>query len=78
MEQFFSGLLHTLGYLAIVYAGFSLVERLAPVERHQPFRDTLFNIALTPILLCISGLLVILLSPTIQPLISDPIGQRIK
>ncbi len=78
MEQFFSGLWHILTYIAMVYAGFYLLERLAPVERHQPVRDTLFNIALTPMLLCISVLLVGVLAPLIQPATSEPFGHRIK
>ena len=78
MEQFFSGLWHILSYLAIVYAGLSLVERLAPAERHQPVRDALFNIALTPMLIFLSVLLITFLAPTIQPATTEPIGQRIK
>jgi sterol desaturase/sphingolipid hydroxylase (fatty acid hydroxylase superfamily) len=78
MQQFFLSILHLFGYLAMVYAGLFLVERIAPVERHQPMKNTLFNIAITPMLVVLSSLLVMWLVPLIQPATSDPIGQRIK
>lgn len=78
MDQFISDLLHLFGYLAMVYVGFFLLERLAPAERNQPIRNAVFNIALTPLLVILSTLLVMALAPLIQPAISDPIGQRIK
>jgi sterol desaturase/sphingolipid hydroxylase (fatty acid hydroxylase superfamily) len=78
MVQFLQGILHLFGYLAMVYTGLFLLERLAPVERHQPIKNTLFNIAITPALVILSALLVMWLGPLIQPATSDPIGQRIK
>jgi sterol desaturase/sphingolipid hydroxylase (fatty acid hydroxylase superfamily) len=78
MESFFSGLLHTLTYLGIVYAGMSVVERIAPAEPNQPFKRTMFNLGLTPILLLISGGLLMILSPLVQHLMMAPMGQRIR
>lgn len=78
MEPFFTGLGNTLGYLALVYAGLSVVERLAPAEKDQPASRTWFNAALTPVLLGISGLLLAGLAPLIQPAINPPTGQNIR
>lgn len=78
MEIFFTGLLHTLTYLAIVYAGMSMLERIAPAEPNQPFKRTLFNLGLTPLLLLISSALLLWLSPMVQHLMTEPTGQRIK
>jgi sterol desaturase/sphingolipid hydroxylase (fatty acid hydroxylase superfamily) len=78
MDAFFSGLMHTFAYLAVVYAGMSVLERIAPAEANQPIKRTLFNLGLTPLLLAISSALLVLLSPLVQPLMAAPIGQRIR
>ncbi len=78
MDSFINGLLHTLGYLAVVYACMSAIERIAPAEPNQPIKRTLFNLGLTPLLLVISGGLLVFLTPFVQHLITPPTGQRIR
>ena len=77
MDSFFNDLLHTLSYLLAVYAGMSVLERIAPAERNQPIDRTIFNIVLTPLLLVLSGALLLFLAPLVQHLITKPMGQRI-
>ena len=77
MDSYFDNLLHVLTYLLAVYAGLSVVERIAPAERNQPFKRTLFNIVLTPLLLALSAALLLWLVPFVQHLMTKPIGQRI-
>ncbi|MBL8513635.1 MAG: sterol desaturase family protein, partial [Betaproteobacteria bacterium] len=76
MIEFLGGLLNTLAYVATVYLGFSVIERIAPAERNQPWRPLFFNLLLTPILLGLGGLLVVLLYPLIRDWITAPVGQR--
>jgi sterol desaturase/sphingolipid hydroxylase (fatty acid hydroxylase superfamily) len=78
MQEFVGGLLHTIGYLAVVYAAMSIIERFAPAERGQPIQRTFFNLALTPLLLAISGALVIVLTPLIQPAVAGPLGRLLE
>ncbi len=78
MEAFFTAFGGTLGYLALVYAGLSVVERIAPAEKHQPLQRTFFNLLLTPLLLGIGGVILMFLSPLVQHLMNEPIGQRFK
>ena len=74
--EFLRALGSTLGFVAAVYAGTIVAERLWPAERGQPWRRAGFNIVIGVLLFSISALLVHFLQPLILPLINPPLGQR--
>ena len=70
--------LDSLQWIAIVYAGGMLLERLAPAERGQPLRRIGFNLLAGVVLFTISGVLVGLLYPLVAPAIDGPWGHLIR
>ncbi|HET7732141.1 MAG TPA: sterol desaturase family protein [Usitatibacter sp.] len=78
VEEFFRMLGSTLGFIALVYAVAMVFERLAPAERGQPWARIRFNLVLGVVLFTISSALVAVLTPLIAPLVTSPIGQRIR
>lgn len=78
LSEFARGWAGSLGHVALVYAGFFLFERLLPAERAQPWRRLGFNLVIGVLLFTISSALVVVLTPLIQPLVTAPLGQRIR
>jgi sterol desaturase/sphingolipid hydroxylase (fatty acid hydroxylase superfamily) len=66
--------LQSIGFIAAVYAGAMVAERILPAERGQPWRRAGFNIIAGLLLFTLSGVLVTLLHPIIAPYIQPPRG----
>jgi sterol desaturase/sphingolipid hydroxylase (fatty acid hydroxylase superfamily) len=78
LSEFGRGLAGTLGFIAAVFAVAMVFERLRPAERGQPFARLRFNLVAGVVLFTLSSALVALLHPVIAPLISPPVGQRLR
>jgi sterol desaturase/sphingolipid hydroxylase (fatty acid hydroxylase superfamily) len=70
--------LRSMGFIAVVFAGAMVLERLVPAERDQAFARLRFNGVLGVILFTIGSVLVVVLHPLIVPVIAPPIGQRLR
>ena len=76
--EFFRGWAHSMGIVLCVYAGAMVLERLFPAQRGQPWRRIGFNLVAGVLLFTISAVLVEILHPLINPVISAPLGQRLR
>jgi sterol desaturase/sphingolipid hydroxylase (fatty acid hydroxylase superfamily) len=75
---FFRGVGESLAMVAAIYVVALLLERIFPAQRAQPWRRMAFNIVAGVLLFTLSALVVSLLHPIIRPLVTEPLGQRLK
>lgn len=78
IAEFARGLGGTLAFIAAVFAGFMVLERLWPAERGQPLARIGFNLVIGVLLFSISAAIVVFLHPLVAPLVNPPLGQRLR
>ena len=78
LAAFARELSHTLEFVAMVFVGGMVAERIFPAERGQPWRRIGFNLVIGVLLFSLSAFVVMYLQPFIAPLVNPPLGQRLR